>query len=338
MKRIGHIVDRITLDDLRREAAKIASSNPCRRRQAERFLERFDELGPRLLKAIKTCTWQPSALRARDIFEHGKLRHIEVPTFTDTLVQRVLCYPQLERVFTNHTWPHSYSSIKGRGPLKAAKHVARLVRTRQAKWCCYFDVRKYYAHINRDILKADLRRMIKDETALTLLGRIVDMGEQGVAIGNTVSHFLANIYLTPVIHALAERGAISDAVVYMDNVFLFGGSKRKLHQARLDAVRLLAERGLEMKADWQIFRTDLRAVKIGGYRIQAGRPWRIYRATFNHLRRALRQFKRNHSLHAARALASLKGWVTTAGCRSFYNNHINNTWPNARKVIQHAHA
>lgn len=344
MKRIGHIVDRITLNDLRREACKVASSNPCRRRQAARFLRDFETAGPALLNAIKSGKWTPSPLRARDIMEHGKLRHIEVPDFVDTLVQRVLCYPRLESVFVNHTWPHSYSSIKGRGPLKAAKYVARIIRRREAKWCCYFDVRKYYSNIDREIMKSDIRRCIKDPAAIMLIDRVIDMGDQGIAIGNTISHFLANLYLTPIIECVAELPGVSHIVVYMDNVFIFGKSKRALHAARKQTVNLLAERKLAMKNDWQIFRTDLRAVKIGGFRVMKGRPWRIYRATFKHLRRTIRHFqsayakRRGSAIHFARSLASLKGWITNAGCRNFYNNHINNTWRDARKVIQYAAA
>lgn len=334
MKRKGHIVDRITLADLRREAATLAASSRIRRCSADRFLERFEKEAPPILAAIRSGTWQPSPLRPRDIFEHGKLRHIEIPTFKDTLVQRVLCYPQLETLFVNHTWPHAYSSIKGRGPLRAAKHVSRLIRNKKARWCLYFDVRKYYLHIDRDIMKADLRRIVKDPIALRLLDRIVDMGEAGIAIGNTASHFLANLYLTPTVQRLAAFPGVADVVTYMDNVFVFGRSKRALHTVRREAVTLLACRGLAMKSDWQLFRTDLRAVKIGGYRVQNGQPWRIYRATFRHLRRRVREFRRRQTVSCARSIASLKGWITTAGCTSFYKHHIHPTWLAARKVIQ----
>lgn len=334
MKRKGHIVDRITLADLRREAAIIASSSRIRRNGAGRFLENFEKEAPPLLAIIRSGAWRPAPLRPRDIFEHGKFRHIEIPSFRDTLVQRVLCYPQLETVFVNHTWPHAFSSIRGRGPLKAAKHVARLIRSKKARWCAYFDVRKYYLHIDRGIMMDDIRRIVKDPTALVLLERIVGMGESGVAIGNTTSHFLANLYLTPIAEELARMPGVADVVTYMDNVFIFGRSKRATHAARRAAVTLLAARGLSMKGDWQVFRTDIRPVKIGGYCVQFGKPWRIYRATFKHLRRRVRAFRRKQTVSCARSIASLRGWITTAGCVSFYNKHIRPTWLIARKVIQ----
>lgn len=336
MKRRGHIVDNITLDDIRREVTKVSSSNKIRRHRAMKFLEHFDEEAPAILKAIRTGTWKPRPLRVRDIFEHGKLRHIEIPSFEDMIVQRVLFYPRLEKLFVDHTWPHSYSSIKGRGPLKAAKCVARWIRSKRARWCLYFDAKKYYAHIDRATMKEDIRRMIKDRAALSLLDAIIDMGERGIAIGNTASHFLANLYLTPVVQQIATLSGVSHVVVYMDNVFVFGKSKRALHSARQASAQLLAARNLQMKEDWQVFNTRKRAVKIGGYRIRLGKPWRIYRATFKHLRRALRSFRRTpNNVQLARAIASLKGWITAAGCRHFYHSHIHPLWPAARKVIQH---
>lgn len=337
MKRYGHIVDRITLADLRREAAHILSSKRFRRRRAERFLENFEQEAPPLLEAIRSGTWKPHALRERDIFEHGKMRHIAIPDFEDMLTQRVLFYPRLEKIFVDHTWPHAYSSIKGRGPLKAAKHVARLIRSRKARWCLYFDVRKYYEHINPEILKRDVADILKDATAIELIGRIIDMGgNNGLAIGNTASHFLANLYLTPMAEALAGDPAVTDIVTYMDNVFVFAASKKVLHRVRLRACGLLATRGLSMKNDWQVFRTDMRPVKIGGFRVQHGKPWRIYRSTFQHLRRVLRAFARHPRVKCARSLASLRGWVLSANCNHFYNSQVKCPWREARKVIQNA--
>lgn len=336
MKRASHLADRVTLYDIRREAERIAVEHKYRRYAARRFLNDFDRLGPDMLRKIHTGTWVPHPVRAEDVVEHGKLRHIEVPCFYDMLLQRAFFYPRVERVLVNHTWPHAFSSIKGRGPLKAAKHVARLIRSRKARWCLYFDVRKFYEHISRDILKADMREMIKDPVALRLIDSAIDMGEKGLAIGNTASHFLANIYLTPVAKTLAGMEKVSDVVTYMDNVFIFASSKKALHAVRLRACGLLTARGLSMKNDWQVFRTDMREVRVGGFRVQLGRPWRIYRATFQHLRRVLRNFKRRPTLHRARSLASLKGWIAVAGCQHFYTKHIKNEWRYARKVIQNA--
>lgn len=334
MKRRGHIVDRITLADIRREAAAISSSKRFRRRRAELFLDNFDTEAPKILDVIRTGNWHPRPLRIRDIFEHGKMRHIAIPDFEDMLVQRVLFYPRLEKLFVDHTWHHSYSSIKNRGPLRAAKHVARLIRSRSARWALYFDARKYYENIDREIVKQDVRRIVKDPAALRLLDTMIGMGDCGISIGNTASHFLANLYMTPIVRQIAAMPGVKDVVVYMDNVYIFAGAKKTLHAVRKDSARLLAARGLTMKGDWQIFRTDMRAVKIGGFRVQRGRPWRIYRKTFTHLKRVIRDWNNRPTVHAARSLASLKGWITSAGCRSFYNRHINPIWPSARKALQ----
>lgn len=334
MKRLSHIVDRITLADFRREAERMGIESPYRRARAKRFLERFDVEAPALLEAVSSGTWTPDPMVAHDILEHGKMRHIEIPSFRDSIVQRVLLFGRTEKHILNNTWPHAFSSVKGRGPLKAAKHVKRLIASGRAKWCLYFDVRKYYEHIDLDVAFRDLKDIIKDPVALTLFRRVLRMGERGLAIGNTASHIIANLYMTPVAQALRNLRGVSDVVTYMDNVFVFGGNKRLLHAAKREADRVLARRGLEMKRDWQIFRTDLRAVRVGGFCVRDGAPWRIYRATFLHALRASRDFVRSPSPERARSLAALRGWIVSAGCRSVYNRHFAIPWHNARKVIR----
>lgn len=336
MKRIGHIIDRITLADLRREAEQTLATRRFRRRSAAEFLRNFDTEGPRLLGLIRSGAWTPGPVQTMDIVERGKKRHIEIPGFLDMIVQRAILFGRTEQHIIRHTWHHAFSSIKGRGPLKAAKHVARLIASGKAKWALYFDVRKYYEHVDLRTARTDLERIIKDRAALDYISRAAAMGTQGLAIGNTVSHIIANLYLTPISRTLAAAKGVTDVVTYMDNVFVFGNSKRALHAARRAAVNLLAARGLTMKPDWQVYRTDLRDTKIGGYRVRAGLPWRIYRHTFRHLLRSARRFDRNPTPANARSLASLRGWITTAGCRSV-SKKLAPTWANARKVLRNAH-
>lgn len=320
MKRAKRIVDNITLALLRQEA--IAAYN-ARRNKSRRVMAEFRALmAPggleALLGELQACTWRPAKPYALTIHEQGrKERHLEIPAFRDIVAQRALAAAGLERVLLRHTHARSYSSIKGRGPLKCAKHLRRLLaRGRSARWCLYFDVRKYYEHIDKGVLFADLQRVIKDRRALAILRQVLTIGARGLPIGNTLSHLFANFYLTPILRAIERLPGVSGLACYMDNVHIISASKRKLHRARLAIVKMLAARGLEMKGDWQVFRTAIRPISACGFSIAQGRPMRVSKSIARHIKRALRSFWRTHSPHAARSALSLYGWPLNAGARN----------------------
>ena len=56
------------------------------------------------------------------------------------------------------------------------------------------DIRKFYPSINHDILKAIIRKKLKDKKLLKLLDEIIDSAD-GVPIGNYLSQYFANLYL-----------------------------------------------------------------------------------------------------------------------------------------------
>ena len=321
MKRAKRIVENITLPLLRQCAQEAYAA---RRRKSKRLEAEYRALTApgaleQLLAELRAATWVPQPPRELTIREAGKKeRRLEIPALRDVVAQRALAAAGLERALLRHTHPRSYSSIKGRGPLKCAKHLARLVaRGNSARWCLYFDVRKYYEHIDKAVLLADLRRVIKDRRALALCASALTLGARGLPIGNTLSHLFANLYLSPILRAAERLPGVIGLACYMDNVHILSSNKRKLHAARLILERLLAARGLTMKRDWQIFRTDRRAISACGFTILKGRNLRVRKSIARHAKRALRAFWRTRSPRAARAALSLYGWPLNAGARNF---------------------
>ena len=85
-------------------------------------------------------------------------------------------------------------------------------------WVLKCDVRKYFYRINHDVLKTQLRRLIKDRDVLWLLDMIIDSTEgPGIPIGNHTSQWFAILYLSDMDHMIKERLGIKYYGRYMDD-------------------------------------------------------------------------------------------------------------------------
>jgi len=117
------------------------------------------------------------------------------------------------------------------------------------------DVRHCFESMDRAVLKALLRRKIKDARLLALLDVIIDAPltgsrpGKGLAIGNLTSQYFANFYLTPMELFIQQELDVRGYLRYMDDFVLFHESKERLHGARGELTHFLREQLLlELKA------------------------------------------------------------------------------------------
>lgn len=288
MKRYGYLYEKvITLDNVRAAWELYNSRRPVklRRPYREAAARRILELMERDFAAV---IGRP---RVKYIFESGKERRLQIPSFRACVAMLALwnvCGPLVEkRIHRN-----SYSSRRGMGGHKLAKKVEKFVHTRAAgaaRYCLYFDIKKFYDHIDKRIMMSRLECIFKDERILAMFRVILDSTGGGLSIGYPFSHALANLYLVPLYFLLRSVRAVSRVWVYMDNWLVFAPFKRALHRAIGHAKAWLKGMGCSVKGDWQIFPTAARGVKACGLVIHAARPGRLYRRLW---RRTVRQFGR----------------------------------------------
>jgi retron-type reverse transcriptase len=152
-----------------------------------------------------------------------KERLIMYNSFRDKIVQHCLCEQVLEPLLSKTFIYDNYASQKGKGThfgldrLKA--FMAAYYRKNGAGgWVLKCDVRKYFYRINHDVLKTQLRRLIKDRDVLWLLDMIIDSTEgPGIPIGNHTSQWFAILYLSDMDHMIKERLGIKYYGRYMDD-------------------------------------------------------------------------------------------------------------------------
>lgn len=136
-------------------------------------------------------------------------------------------------------------------------------------------------------MKAKFRRLFKDAELLWLLDEIIDSictakiedmrdiwlldedidTETGIPIGNYLSQYCGNFYLSGFDHWIKEEKRVKHYFRYMDDIVIFGSSKEELHALKREMdVYFMRELRLTIKGNWQVFPSYVRGVDFVGYR------------------------------------------------------------------------
>lgn len=174
----------------------------------------------------------------------------------------------LEPIFIKNFIKHTYACIKGRGIHLLAKNIKKVLTKYpdKTKYCLKLDIQKFYPSIDHNILMKQLNRKIKDKKLLKLLQEIVD-SVKGVPIGNYLSQFFANFFLSTLDHWMKEEVRCKFYYRYSDDIVIFGDDKGYL-QNILIAIKIFLKYvlSLKIKQNYQIFPVDSRGVDFVGYR------------------------------------------------------------------------
>ena len=151
-------------------------------------------------------------LLANDIqnnhYRHGGYRHMQVndskprdiavAQVRDRVVHRLLYdyfVPRMDPHFDYDVW----SCRTGKGLDAGVDRVKTLLNRYPNSWAWRGDVSKFFDSVDQEIAMRIVRRFIKDEIALRVLGNVISSYEtapgRGISIGNLTSQILANVYL-----------------------------------------------------------------------------------------------------------------------------------------------
>lgn len=229
-----------------------------------------------------------------------KERLIMYNSFRDKIVQHCLCEQVLEPLLSKTFIYDNYASQKGKGThfgldrLKA--FMAAYYRKNGAGgWVLKCDVRKYFYRINHDVLKTQLRRLIKDRDVLWLLDMIIDSTEgPGIPIGNHTSQWFAILYLSDMDHMIKERLGIKYYGRYMDDFYLIHEDRAYLQFCLEEIRRFLVPMGLELNQKTAIFPLS-QGIDFLGFRTyltDSGKVVRkVRRESKNRIRRKIKKFR-----------------------------------------------
>ncbi|MGR9108390.1 MAG: reverse transcriptase domain-containing protein [Gammaproteobacteria bacterium] len=206
---------------------------------ADRLLDLQDEL--------RSGTYRPGSYKHFYIHE-PKRRKISAAPFRDRVVHHALCRilePWNEARFI----ADSYANRRGKGTHRAIDRVQTLAR--RFRFVLRLDIMKYFPSIDHEILLDEIAKTPVDQGVLDLCAKIVASGREnsgfsgrlnwfpgddlvdllrptGLPIGNLTSQFWSNVYLNPLDHFIKRELGCSGYVRYVDDMALFGNTKREI--------------------------------------------------------------------------------------------------------------
>lgn len=209
-----------------------------------------------------------------------KEREIYRLPFQDRVVHHAIMNI-LEPIWSGIFIRNTYSCIKGRGIHDALRHVKRdLKDIENTRYCLKLDIRKFYPNVDHQIIKLIIRKKIKDNRLLLLLDEIIDSAP-GLPIGNYLSQFFANMYLTYFDHWIKEVMQVRYYYRYADDIVILAQNKPYLHGLLADInFYLISELNLNLKSNYQVFPTNLRGIDFVGY---------VFRSTHIRMRKTIKK-------------------------------------------------
>lgn len=199
------------------------------------------------------------------VFEPKEREVYRLPYFPDRITHHAIMNI-LEPIFMKVFTSDSYSCIKGRGIHKTSFNLRKALKNvEETKYCLKLDIKKFYPSIDHDILKNLLRRKFKDQDLLWLLDEIIDSAP-GLPIGNYLSQYFANFYLSYFDHWIKENLKVKYYFRYADDIVILNSEKEKLHELLKIITKYLSTKlRLEVKDNWQIFPIESRGIDFVGY-------------------------------------------------------------------------
>lgn len=235
--------------------------------------------------------WKPSR-HGKVCINEGtsrKVRMIEKPRYNYEQVIHHIVVSACYDIFMKGMYEFSCGSVPNRGAHYGKKYIERWIQ-RDKKNCKYvlkMDIRHFFESVDHDVLKAWLKKKIRDERMLYILELIIDGSEVGLPLGFYTSQWLSNFMLQPLDHFIKEQLKAVHYIRYMDDMVVFGKNKKELHRMQQEIERFLREKfNLQMKGNWQVFRFDYTEKKTGK---RKGRPLDFMGFQFYHDKTILRE-------------------------------------------------
>ena len=236
MKRYGNLYEQIYSMDNLRKAHQNARKGKGWYEEVKAVDADVDGYLKRLQEMLINHTYQTSSYEKFIKRESGKEREIfKLPYFPDRICQWAILQviePYLLRNMTKNT----YSAIPERG---------------------------IHAALHDSICTAK----IEDMRDIWLLDEDIDP-ETGIPIGNYLSQYCGNFYLSTFDHWIKEEKRVKHYFRYMDDIVIFGSSKEELHALKREIDDyFMRELRLTIKGNWQVFPSYVRGIDFVGYRV-----------------------------------------------------------------------
>lgn len=265
MKRMGNLYSKIISIENLTEADKKAQKGKQNQYGVQVHNNKRESNILKLHEMLKNKTYKTSEYDIFKVYEPKEREVYRLPYFPDRITHHAIMNV-LESVFVSAFTSDTYSCIKNRGIHACANNLKKALKDVDGTvYCLKLDIKKFYPNIDHNILKGLLRRKFKDNDLLWLLDEIIDSAD-GLPIGNYLSQYLANFYLTYFDHWIKEEKSVKHYFRYADDVVILSNDKKHLHSILCEIKYYLKSNlNLEVKKNYQIFPVKSRGIDFIGY-------------------------------------------------------------------------
>lgn len=317
MKRHTNIFEKITDIQNLYLADQLASNGKSNTAGVKIHMDNQDMNLLKLQRMLLDKTYRTSKYSVFKVYEPKEREVYRLPYFPDRIAHHAIMNV-LEPIFVNTFTTDTYSCIKGMGLHKASRRLATALKNKsETSFCLQIDIKKFYPNVNHSILKVLLRKKFKDKELLWLLDEIIDSAD-GVPIGNYLSQYFANFYLTYFDHWVKEVLKIKYYYRYADDIVILSNNKSHVHKVLWQVTDYLKENlKLQVKDNYQIYPVESRGIDFLGY---------VHFHGHTLLRKTIKQkFARKVKKGASKqSISSYLGWLKHANCRNLEKKLIPN--------------
>lgn len=240
MKRKNHLYETmLNIEEIQRVYQQI-QKNTCNKQKVYQWESIPFVLFYQVYSALESRKYYPGKYHTFVIYEPKK-RIIQSQNMFDKLVNHLVSEKILIPAIDSCLIDTNVASRKGKGTSYARKKYFEYRNSMDRKYSEYFilkcDIHHFFASIDHDILKEQLRRKIKDKDAIMILDRIIDSTVEGLPIGAMTSQILAIFYLNELDHFIKEELKIRYYIRYQDDFILIHESQEYLKYC-LDVINL----------------------------------------------------------------------------------------------------
>lgn len=257
MKRIGNLYKNIYDFDNIVQAYNEVCKNTKNKRKVAIFRSYKCMYISRIYEILKNREYKVGTYNVFTIYE-PKERRIVSQNMQDKvvnhLVARYILYPALLPCLIDT----NVASRKNMGTKAGIEYEQKFIKKCNIRFKKYYilkcDISKFFASIDHDILKAKLKRRIKDKDALKIVFDLIDSNDQGLYIGSMANQALAIFFLNDFDRFVKEVLKIKYYERYQDDVLLFHESKEYLRFCFEEIKKFLEKEKLKLNDKSRIYK------------------------------------------------------------------------------------
>lgn len=303
-------------------AARKAMKGKLSSDAAARFHLQWETEVVKLHEELVSEQWRPGEYTYFEIHE-PKLRTVAASPFRDRVVHHALVQV-LEPLFEKKFIEDSYACRKGKGTHAGVRRCAEFTRRYPVVLKC--DVRKYFPHIDQEILFEKLAKTIADKKVMSLISLILRSHSDGVSqvwgedlfsvneryrglpIGNLTSQFFANVYLDGFDHFVKQELRVKGYVRYVDDFLLFADSRAEAREWGRRCKDYLDAIGLEIHPDkYRLGLTAREGADFCGFVCYSNGRIRVRSASVRRYQKRLKELKEAGNMRELGQ--SVRSWI-----------------------------